>query len=274
MSITALQVTSDVLRDVVTLCRAAHPKEACGFIIGTPTTMVGRRVVAVDNIHPTPTVNYRMADNDVVRIHHQADDAGEEVIAVFHSHTDSPPILSSGGPDKDVENAHDIGLAYLVVSTRNLERPTARAWRINLPFVGVREAEEIPLRPVRPEDPLGPSAPVLPWALTPGNQVEISYRRFRGTGTIVMQAEITHGGAETVFLNPRLKSGVNSLPVERILSVRVLIESAAAQDVRREAIACLRHAAAALSSGDVNLVEQLIAVPAAAFPATIETSIR
>jgi [CysO sulfur-carrier protein]-S-L-cysteine hydrolase len=273
LSITALRVTDDVLRDVVTFCRAQHPNEACGFIVGTPKTLVGRRVVTMENIHPRPQRNYRMDNDAVVALHHAVDDAGEEIVAVFHSHTDSPPIFSSGHDHKDLEQAHDTGVAYLIVSTRT-EHTTARAWRVALPFIGQKVAEEIPLLPTKPGDPLGPAVPVLPWALSIGNQVQIQYRRFRGTGIITMEATITDGDRETVFMTPRLKSGVNSLPIERIAYVQVITESPQAKEVRREAIACLRHAAAALSSGDVNLVEQLIAVPAAAFPATIETSIR
>jgi proteasome lid subunit RPN8/RPN11 len=274
LSINALRVTHDVLRDVVAVCRSESPNEACGFIVGDPKTMVGSRIIIVPNIHQTPEVNYLMGSAEILAAYKDADDAGEEIIAVYHSHTATPPILSSGRPDADVENAHDTTLAYLVVSTRDIQRPTALAWRIATPFVGMRVAEEIPLRPTAIGDSLGFVAPVLPWALTPGNVVEITYRRARGEGQIVFTATVTDGDRDTVMLKPRIKSGVNSLPLERIVAVQVISESDLAKDVRREVIACLRHAAAAVSSGDCNLVEQLIAVPAAAFPAAIETSIR
>lgn len=274
MSINALRVTHDVLRDVVTAARAEHPKEACGFIVGDPKTMVGSRVVVVPNIHQSPEINYLMGSAEILAAYKDADDKGEEIIAVYHSHTNSAPILSSGGPDKDVENAHDTTLAYLVVSTRDIQKPTALAWRIATPFIGMKVAEEIPLRPTNPGDSMGFSPPMLPWSLTPGNLVEITYRRARGEGQIVFIATVVSGDSEMVILKPRIKSGVNSLPLSRIVSVQVITESEAAKDVRREVIACLRHAAAAVSSGDCNLVEQLIAVPAAAFPVGIETSVR
>ena len=274
MSINALRVTPDVLRDVVAVCRAAHPREACGFILGDAKTMIGARIIAVENLHQTPEINYTMGSAEILAAYKEADDTGQEIVAVYHSHTASPPILSSGAPDKDVENALDTTLAYLVVSTRDIQRPTALAWRIATPFIGMRVAEEIPLRPTAVGDPLGFTAPVLPWSLSPGNVVEITYRRARGEGQIVFIATVTDGDAETVMLKPRLKSGVNSLPLSRIVAVQVITESELAKEVRREVIACLRHAAAAVSSGDCNLVEQLIAVPAAAFPPGIQTSIR
>lgn len=274
MNINALRVTHDVLRDVVAVCKAESPKEACGFIVADPKVMIGSRVIVVPNVHQTPETNYDMRSTDILAAYKDADDAGQEIIAVFHSHTASPPILSSGAPDKDVENAHDTTLAYLVVSTRDIQRPTALAWRIATPFIGMRVAEEIPLRPTAIGDPLGYTAPVLPWSLTPGNIVEITYNRARGEGQIVFTATVTDGDAEMVRLNPRVKSGVNSLPLSRIVAVQVIKESELAKDVRREVIACLRHAAAAVSRGDCNLVEQLIAIPAAAFPPDIETSIR
>jgi proteasome lid subunit RPN8/RPN11 len=267
-------VTHDVLRDVVAVCKAEHPKEACGFIIGDPKTMVGSRIVTVPNIHPTPEINYTMGSADILAAYKDADDKGHDVIAVYHSHTASPPILSSGAPDKDVEKALDTTLAYLVVSTKDAERPTALAWRIDMPFLGVKKAVEIPLRPVSADDPMGFSIPVLPWSLTPGNLVEITYRRSRGEGEIAFIAEVIHGDAEMVILKPRVRSSVNSLALSRIVSVQVITECEQAKEIRREVIACLRHAAGAIAAGDCNLVEQLIAVPAAAFPPGIETSIR
>lgn len=274
MSINELRVTHDVLRDVVAVCQTEKPKEACGFILGDPKVRVGTQVIPTKNIHPTPEINYMMDTPDILAAYQRADESGMEVLAVFHSHTASPPILSSGGPDKDVENAHDTTLAYLVVSTRDPQHPTARAWRIATPYIGMRVAEEIPLRPVASGDPLAFVPPSLPWALSPGNVVEITYRRARGEGQIVFQATITGGDADMVMLKPRIKSGVNSLPIERVISVQVITESDVAKEVRREVIASLRHAAAAVSSGDCNLVEQLVAVAAAAFPAGIETSVR
>lgn len=278
-TIASLHVTNDVLRDVVGFCRAEHPREACGFIVGA--NGVGTRVVPMVNEHSDPTRNYRMNNVAIVEAYRVADDAGEEILAAYHSHPNGPPILSQGRPDADLENAADTSIAYLVVSTKDPQRPTARAWRITAPFIGVREAEEIPLRASATGVPAPPEPPALPWALTAGNYVEITYQRSRGAGVISMLATVTGGLVRTaseattdVLLRPRLKSGVNSLPIDRILQVQVITESDTAKEVRREAISCLRHAAAALSAGDVALVERLIAVPAAAFPAAIETSVR
>jgi [CysO sulfur-carrier protein]-S-L-cysteine hydrolase len=66
---------------------------------------------------------YRIAPEDVYRVAHAADVAGEAVWAIVHSHVRTPAEPSR----MDIEAATWPSALYLLVA---LERPELRAWRI------------------------------------------------------------------------------------------------------------------------------------------------
>jgi proteasome lid subunit RPN8/RPN11 len=277
----ALNISTEASKAAAQDCLGRIPEEACGFIVGPRNTYSGVRVVPMRNVHPAPEKNYDMDPQEILKTYATFDEHGEDVVAVYHSHIESQPILSSGRSDTDVEKAQDLGVAYMVIGIIE-GQPRARAYRIRQPYVGVREPIEVPLNVTPSGDPWAPDIPLLPWALTPGQEVKIRYvshhsgqagqigqRTEKWVTATVIALDVEH--ADTVILEPKLKGGIRRLPLDRIQDVIVLREVMEGHELRRAVIRCARHVIAACASGeDLSGVQDLIQVMAAAFPPGIE----
>lgn len=103
-------VLPQALRDeIVAHARAEAPKECCGLIAGREGRAT--RVIRCTNASPTPEVRYTIAElRRVIEI----EDAGEELIAIYHSHPRSPAYPSP----TDRREAHWPDTSYVLVSLR------------------------------------------------------------------------------------------------------------------------------------------------------------
>jgi proteasome lid subunit RPN8/RPN11 len=106
--------------------RAESPLEACGLMVGNRDAADGgeaRRYVPCRNAAASP-VRYTVHPDDLYRVTVEADDAGEVIWGIVHSHVTSPAVPS----------LTDVGLAfypaaiYILVSLA--DEPALRAWRI------------------------------------------------------------------------------------------------------------------------------------------------
>jgi proteasome lid subunit RPN8/RPN11 len=109
--------------------RAELPNEACGLLSGT-----ARDGIVATTYHPARNaeaspLRYTVHPDDLVRITFAIDDAGADLVAIFHSHTRSPAVPSP----TDLRAAMYPDAVYLLAS---LSDPSAtpdaalRAWRI------------------------------------------------------------------------------------------------------------------------------------------------
>src|SRR5881227_548403 len=97
---------------IVAHARRDHPDEACGMVAsadGRPT-----RVIAMTNTARSPTF-YEMDSMEVLRTLRDIEDAGEELLAIYHSHTATEAYPSR----TDVSIAGFPEAHYIVVSTRS-----------------------------------------------------------------------------------------------------------------------------------------------------------
>jgi proteasome lid subunit RPN8/RPN11 len=105
--------------------RAEAPNEACGLVVGTADPDLGGKALryeACRNELASPT-RYRIAPEDVYRVAHATDLAGEAIWGIVHSHVRTPAEPSR----TDIEAATWPSALYLLVA---LEVPQLRAWRI------------------------------------------------------------------------------------------------------------------------------------------------
>ncbi len=86
-----MRVPRAVADEVVAHARAALPNEACGYLVGLDDRVT--RFVPVVNAQPSPYF-YRMDPADQLRVARELHDAGEDVVAAYHSHTRSPAFPS------------------------------------------------------------------------------------------------------------------------------------------------------------------------------------
>jgi [CysO sulfur-carrier protein]-S-L-cysteine hydrolase len=267
-----LYLTADAMRQAIVFCQSQKPLEACGFIIGADG--LGTEVVPMANVHPDPVGHYKMDDDEILRFYSTLDreKPGLDVVATFHSHPTTVARMSND----DISAARDLSLPYMIVSLRAAQ-PSARAWRINLRAIGVKEVEEARL--IFSEASAAVEEPEAPYALFPGNYVKIFYRGVRKSEDELSSttARITETTAAQVSLTPdaRQRNKPTMLLMERIRRVEIIREAPGAGALRREMIGHVKHMAIVLASdGDLGMAPDLTQALAVAFPPAIGLSIR
>jgi proteasome lid subunit RPN8/RPN11 len=109
--------------EMIAHARSELPNEACGIFGGT---LQG----ALRTFHPARNADaspyrYSVHADDLLRIALEIDESGDEVAAIYHSHTMSPASPSR----TDMELATWPEAAYLIVSLKS-DPPEIRAWRL------------------------------------------------------------------------------------------------------------------------------------------------
>ena len=88
-----LTLPAALAEEVMQHARADLPNEACGLLAGSVAAGLGRRFHPARNVEASP-LRYNVHPEDLVRITFAIEDAGEELVAIFHSHTRSPAVPS------------------------------------------------------------------------------------------------------------------------------------------------------------------------------------
>ncbi len=263
-----LVISPNALRTIIEHCMWAknlepdNPREACGFVFGPRRTAT--TVVAMANTHPAPRRNWQMSPEATVEVMTQADHDEMNLLCVYHSHPES-----AAKPSETDMASPDHSPAYLIVSLEDPHRPTCRAWRYDLGFVGVPRATEVQL--VVREDSAPPIVPEVPWALTPGNRVLLTYQRPSHVNRRTMSCEITEvsrdsGGRTMLSLKSTRGTDPRVMLIERIKEIRVLEESPAAGRVRQRAAGHARALADAIEQDQFTEAATLGVAVVAAFP--------
>ena len=98
------------LRDeIVAHARAGLPNEACGILAGRDGRV--ERFFPAQSDEPSPYY-YRIESRDQIRIMNAIEDAGLDLLGIYHSHTSSPAYPSR----TDAEQAFWPDAVYVIVS--------------------------------------------------------------------------------------------------------------------------------------------------------------
>lgn len=121
MSSFTITIPSDIYQALVARARADYPREACGLLRG-------RHGVVTDfsparNVAPEPRQNYQIYPLDLLNAL-DWEDAGDDLIAIYHSHPSSPPYPSA----VDAVNAFYPDSVYLILSLQNPGAPELRGF--------------------------------------------------------------------------------------------------------------------------------------------------
>jgi [CysO sulfur-carrier protein]-S-L-cysteine hydrolase len=108
----SLSLPSSLRDQIVEHAKAGEPNEACGLI--------GGRGGVATSFHPVRNADespyrYTVHPDDLVRVWAELEDADDEIVSIYHSHTKSAPFPSR----TDVELASWPDAAYLIVSLRS-----------------------------------------------------------------------------------------------------------------------------------------------------------
>jgi proteasome lid subunit RPN8/RPN11 len=88
-----VDVTSGALETMRAAARAAHPREACGILLGEARRITA--AVVTRNIHATPQSHFEIDPQVLIDAHRAARGGGPSVLGYFHSHTAGPPEPSA-----------------------------------------------------------------------------------------------------------------------------------------------------------------------------------
>jgi proteasome lid subunit RPN8/RPN11 len=117
-----LRISRRLLDEVIAHAREEAPNECCGMIAARDGEAVA--VHRARNAAASP-FRYEMDGMEQYRIQTAIEDAGQELGAIYHSHTRSAPEPSQ----TDINLAFYPEALYLIVGLKGAE-PDVRAWRI------------------------------------------------------------------------------------------------------------------------------------------------
>jgi [CysO sulfur-carrier protein]-S-L-cysteine hydrolase len=115
-------IPAAVRDEIVTHARAGLPNEACGILAGLDGRV--ERFFPAESDAPSPYY-YRIESRDQIRIMNEIDEAGLDLIGIYHSHTSSPAFPSR----TDAEQAFWPDAVYVIVSLANPDADV-RGYRI------------------------------------------------------------------------------------------------------------------------------------------------
>jgi [CysO sulfur-carrier protein]-S-L-cysteine hydrolase len=110
---------------IVAHARRDHPDEACGVVAGPEGSDRPARFVPMLNAARSPTF-YEFDSADLLALYKQMDEAGEEPVVVYHSHTATEAYPSR----TDISYASEPNAHYVLVSTREPVDTEFRSYRI------------------------------------------------------------------------------------------------------------------------------------------------
>lgn len=104
--------------------REDMPNECCGLIAGHGDQ--AERVIRMTNSQPSPFL-YVMDPREQLRLMEEIEDAGDDLVAIYHSHTRSAAYPSR----TDVDMAFYSEPLYVIVSLADRDAPDIRAFRLS-----------------------------------------------------------------------------------------------------------------------------------------------
>ena len=117
-----MRISRALLDDVIEHARAEAPNECVGVI--TVRDGVAQQVIRATNAAASP-LRYELDPRELFRIHEAIDESGDDLGAIYHSHTRSKPEPSQ----TDINLAFYPDALYLIVGVAG-EEADVRAWRI------------------------------------------------------------------------------------------------------------------------------------------------
>lgn len=128
-----MRISPGLAQELIDHALADLPNECCGMIAGRGGTAT--RVLRATNSQGSPFM-YVMDPREQLRMMDAIDQSGDDLLAIYHSHTRSAAYPSR----TDVELAFYPDTLYLIVSVADRDAPDIRAFRLRK---GAPEGEQI-----------------------------------------------------------------------------------------------------------------------------------
>ena len=134
-----MKITDAQLKQIYAHAKETYPSECCGFLLGD--FIAGglvRQIRRTTNQNTDRTDRFIISGEEFAAAQFVADEAGLEIIGVYHSHPDWPPIPSQ----TDMESAWE-EVYYLITSVHEGMPLNTNVWRLS--DNGLRRFEGVPL---------------------------------------------------------------------------------------------------------------------------------
>ncbi|VBA41150.1 CysO-cysteine peptidase [Mycobacterium attenuatum] len=118
-------IRADLVDAIVDHARRDHPDEACGVLAGAEGSDRPQRHIPMTNAERSPTF-YRFDSGEQLQVWRAMERANEVPVVIYHSHTATEAYPSR----TDVSLAAEPDAHYVLVSTRDADRPELRSYRI------------------------------------------------------------------------------------------------------------------------------------------------
>lgn len=86
-------LATEALATIRAAARAAHPREACGILLGHGSRITAALETA--NVHPQPETHFEIDPQALITAHRAAREGGPQVVGYFHSHPTGQPAPSA-----------------------------------------------------------------------------------------------------------------------------------------------------------------------------------
>ena len=132
-----LEISREFVDAILAQSRSEYPDECCGVILGPAGSGKASRLKPMINAAHSPTF-YEFDSKDLLALYREIDDNDEEIIVIYHSHTETEARPSR----TDIAYASEPLAHYVLVSTREEIAPAIefRSFRI---IDGVVTEEEV-----------------------------------------------------------------------------------------------------------------------------------
>lgn len=134
-----MKITDAQLKQIYAHAKETYPYECCGFLLGSfDDGGLVQQVKPATNQNRERTDRFIISPEEFAQVQFAADDARLEIIGIYHSHPDWPPIPSQ----TDMESAWE-EVYYLIASVHDGRPLNTNVWR--LAEEGLRRFEWVPL---------------------------------------------------------------------------------------------------------------------------------
>lgn len=122
-----LEISHTLVDAILEQSRVEYPDECCGVILGPVGSDKAIRRKPMINAAHSPTF-YEFDPKDLLALYREVDDNDEEIVVIYHSHTETEAYPSR----TDIAYAGEPGAHYVLVSTRKeiATTPEFRSYRI------------------------------------------------------------------------------------------------------------------------------------------------
>ena len=108
-----LEISQKIVDAILEQSRAEYPDECCGVVLGPVGADKALRLKPMINSAHSPTF-YEFDPKDLLALYREVDDNDEEIVVIYHSHTETEADPSR----TDIGYAGEPGDEYVLVSTR------------------------------------------------------------------------------------------------------------------------------------------------------------